>query len=234
MTSPFGSELTLTLAFLTGVMGALHCLGMCTGLAGGYFVRYGSGVSAVLGYHAARILVYGILGAAGALVGRVLVQQGIVGKGQGLVMMAAGLLIIGIGLGLVWTSTRRGGGGSRSNHRSPGGQAVAHPTVGPRPRPWLAPLAGAINGLVPCSLTVSVAIKAAATADPLRAGLLMLVFGLGTLPTMALVSLTGTTIGRHARGVFAILAALTVVALGLWTLYEGWVFFDIMRGLSNW
>lgn len=233
MTAPFGSELTLTLAFLTGILGALHCLGMCTGLAGGYFVRYGSGIGTVLGYHAARILVYGILGTAGALVGRVLVQQGMVGKVQGLVMMAAGLLIIGIGLGLVWTGTRRGGGGHGSIQRSPGSQAVALPTVGAGPRPWLAPLAGAINGLVPCSLTVSVAIKAAATADPVRAGLLMLVFGLGTLPTMALVSLAGTAIGRYARGIFAILAALTVVALGLWTLYEGWIFFDIMRGLSN-
>lgn len=234
MTAPLGTELTLTLAFLTGIMGAMHCLGMCTGLAGGYFVRYGSGIGTVLSYHAARILVYGILGLAGALVGRVLVQQGMVGKGQGLVMMAAGLLIIGIGLGLVWTSIRRGGAGSGSHHRSPGTQEVRFTATPPRPKPWLAPIAGAINGLVPCGLTVSVAIKAAATADPLRAGLLMLVFGLGTLPTMALVSLTGTAIRRHARGAFAILAALTVVALGLWTLYEGWVFFDIMRGLSNW
>jgi uncharacterized protein len=227
------AELTLPLAFLTGVMGALHCLGMCTGLAGGYFVRYGSGVGTVLYYHAARILVYGVLGTAGASVGRVLVQQGMVGKGQGLVMIAAGLLIIGIGLGLVWSSIRRGIAGSGSHHRSPRSQEVPLPSTPLRPKPWLAPFAGTINGLVPCSLTVSVAIKAAATADPLRAGLLMLAFGLGTLPTMALVSLTGTIIGRRARGVFAIMAACAVVALGLWTLYEGWIFFDIMRGLSN-
>lgn len=233
MTAPFGSELTLTLAFLTGILGALHCLGMCTGLAGAYFVRFGGGIGTVLGYHATRILVYGILGAAGALLGRVLVQQGLIGKGQGVVMMAAGLLIIGIGLGLVWTSARRGSWGSGSHYGSPGGQAVPVPTVRADPRPWLAPIAGSINGFVPCSLTVSVAIKAAATADPVRAGLLMMALGLGTLPTMALVSLTGTAIGRHARGIFAFLAALTVVALGLWTLYEGWIFYDIMRGLSN-
>lgn len=227
------TELTLPLAFLTGVLGAFHCPGMCTGLAGGWFVRCGSGIGAVLGYHAARILVYGTLGMAGALVGRVLVQQGMVGKGQGLVMMAAGLVIVGLGVGLLWTGKRPGGERSGSPDRSSGSQKVRFSPAPPRPKPWLALIAGATNGLVPCSLTVSIAIKAAATADPLRAGLLMLVFGLGTLPTMALVSLTGTAIGRHARGVFAILAALTVVALGLWTLYQGWVFFDIMRGLSN-
>lgn len=233
MTSPLGAELSLSLAFLTGLTGALHCLGMCSGLAAGYFVRYGRGIGRVLGYHAARILVYGILGLAGALTGRVLVQQGLLGKGQGLVMMAAGLLIIVMGLVLVWTSAPRRGGGTSSDHRSPGGQAVPLPRVGPRPRPWLAPIAGAINGLVPCGLTASVAIKAAATPDPLRAALLMLVFGLGTLATMALVSLASTVIGRCAHGVFAILAGLAVSALGLWTLYEGWVFYDIMRGLSN-
>ena len=94
-------------------------------------------------------------------------------------------------------------------------------------------LAGAFNGLVPCGLTVSIAIKGAATGSPLQAGLLMVFFGLGTLPTMALVSLTGTVIGRRARGLSATLAGLAVLALGLWTLYEGWVFFDVMRGLSD-
>ena len=228
------ADLTLPLAFLTGVLGALHCLGMCTGLAGGYFVRYGRGIGTVLSYHSARILVYGILGTAGALVGRVLVQQGLVGKGQGLVMMAAGLAIVLLGLGLVWNSIRPGQARPRSPGEATSTQAVPFSPFPPASRPWLAPLAGAINGLVPCSLTVSIAIQGAATGDPLRAGLLMLVFGLGTLPTMALVSLTGTAIGRHAQRQFARLAGLAVVALGLWTLYEGWVFFDIMRGLSNW
>ena len=46
--------------------------------------------------------------------------------------------------------------------------------------------------------------------------------------------LGSASIFPHAQGLFARLAGLTVVALGLWTLYEGWVFFDIMRGLSNW
>lgn len=222
-------ELTLPLAFLTGVLGAFHCLGMCSGLAGGYFVCRGSGVGAVLSYHGARILVYGVLGSAGALVGRVLVQQGLLGKGQGLLMMLAGLVIVLLGLSRLrplagWNSLRAGPAPRRE---------LACGAVPPRPGPWLAALAGAGNGLVPCGLTVSIAIAAAATADPVRAGLLMLVFGLGTLPTMALVSLLGTAIGRYTQGWFATLASITVVVLGLWTLYQGWIFFDIIRGLSN-
>ena len=40
------AELTLPLAFATGLFGALHCLGMCSGIAGGFFVRCGSGIGA--------------------------------------------------------------------------------------------------------------------------------------------------------------------------------------------
>lgn len=228
------AELTLPLAFLTGVLGALHCLGMCSGLAGGYFVRCGRGLAAVLSYHATRILVYGVLGAAGALVGRVLVQHGIVGKGQGLFMMLAGVVIVALGLSLIWPLPGRKRQEIVAPEVCPQGQTVQFPAPMPRPGPWSAVVAGAFNGLVPCSLTVSVAIKGAATADPLRAGLLMVALGLGTLPTMGLVSLTGTLIGQNARGLFRRLAGLAVAVLGLWTLYEGWVFFDIMRGLSNW
>lgn len=225
--------LTLPLAFLAGLLGALHCLGMCSGLAGGYFVRYGRGVGAVLIYHATRLLLYGGLGMASALGGRALVQQGYFGKGQGLLMMAAGLAIVVLGLTRWWPPR----GWRNQRHRSstlvtrcPG---PGRPVCGTRPTYRCAALAGAINGLVPCSLTASVAIAGAATADPWRAALLMLAFGLGTLPTMALVSLAGTAIARSAHGRYASLAGMAVVALGLWTLYEGWVFYDIMRGLGN-
>ena len=228
------AELTLPLAFATGLFGALHCLGMCSGIAGGFFVRCGSGIGAILGYHTARILVYGVLGMAGALAGQVLVQQGILGKGQGLLMIVAGLVITGLALSLLGLIPGVGGRPAEQPRAEPKVREVRLTSARSCPSPWWAMLAGAFNGLVPCGLTVSIAIKGAATGSPLQAGLLMVFFGLGTLPTMALVSLTGTVIGRRARGLSATLAGLAVLALGLWTLYEGWVFFDVMRGLSDW
>jgi sulfite exporter TauE/SafE len=223
-------EPDLTLAFATGLLGALHCLGMCSGIAGGLLVRIGGGdpIRAVLGFHAARILIYALLGIAGAALGRVLVQTGMIGKGQGILMMAAGVLITLIGLDLLGLVPRRG------QAEDAAGRRVTFRSEPARKRTWLAFLAGAMNGFVPCSLVFSVAVKAAATADPLKAGMLMAAFGLGTLPTMGLVSLTGAVIGRNARGLLSRLTGLAVVALGLWTFYEGLVFFDIMRGLGNW
>jgi sulfite exporter TauE/SafE len=199
------------LAFATGLFGALHCLGMCSGLAGGCFVGRLPRLRGILMYHGLRILTYGLLGMAGALAGRVLVQSGLLGKGQGLLMLGAGALISLMGLRL-------------SLGRSTLPRAALH---------FLPLPMGVVNGLVPCSLVFSVAVKAAASADPLNAAGLMLAFGVGTLPTMATVSWTGSLIGVHLRGPWGRLAGLGVAALGLWTLWEAWVFWDVMRGLAN-
>ncbi len=222
-------EFTIGLAFLTGLFGAFHCLGMCSGIAGGFFVRMGHWrVPPHLLYHGMRIGIYAVLGVLGALLGRVLVQSGIVGKGQGILMMVAGVLVMLIGLGLLGVMSRERLETAHTRARSKRVPFQARPT------PWQPLLGGLLNGLVPCSLVFSVALQAAATADPLRAAGLMLAFGLGTLPTMLLVGMLAHLVGNRARGLFIRLAGLSVLALGGWTFYEGFVFFDIMRGLGNW
>ena len=227
------AELPLALAFVSGVLGAPHCLGMCSALAGGYFMRPGHGISAVMLYHATRILTYSVLGMIGALSGRVLLQQGVFGKGQGLLMISVGLIIVVLGLTRCWPRSGPGAPRDGSSEWASRCQRWTVPIDRTTPKPWQAASAGAINGLVPCSLTASIAIMAAATADPWQGSLLMVAFGLGTLPTMATVSVAGTCIGRRAKGPAAALAGSTLIALGLWTLYQGWVFFDVIRGLSD-
>jgi hypothetical protein len=62
----------------------------------------------------------------------------------------------------------------------------------------------------------------------------MLAFGLGTVPAMLGVSLLAGALGNRACGRGGrIVAGVAVVALGLWTLYEGIVFYDVMRGLAG-
>lgn len=219
-------EVGYSLAFATGLLGAGHCLGMCGGLNGGLFLRYGAfpGVPQILAFHGARVGLYGLLGAGGALAGRVLTQSGLFGKAQGLLLILAGLLITLLGLHLLlWGRTTR--------TANPGTLLVAPPT--PTRMDWRPLATGLVNGLVPCGLVFSVAVKAAATANPVQAALLMLAFGAGTLPAMATLSLFAAWAGTRMRGLMVRLAALTLTLLGLWTLYEGWVFFDVMRGLAN-
>lgn len=228
------TEFGYTLAFASGVFGAFHCLGMCSGIAAGYFIGHGweRRLLPQLYYHGTRILMYTVFGVAGAVIGRVLVQSGLIGKGQGILMMIAGVLIVLIGLGVLGVLPWLRQGAGRSGQPDQRGARVVRLQM--FRRRWTPVVAGLLNGLVPCSLVFSVAVKAVASADPIRAGLLMAAFGLGTLPTMAAVSVLGAVVGSRARGIAARLAGISVVALGLWTLYEGVVFFDIMRGLSNW
>ncbi|RLJ21342.1 sulfite exporter TauE/SafE family protein [bacterium endosymbiont of Escarpia laminata] len=218
-------EFTLALAFATGIFGAFHCVGMCGGINGGFFIRYGNFPNPlpVLVFHGARIGVYTLLGVSGALLGQVVVQAGIVGKAQGVLMILAGVLVVILGLNLIGKN-----GMQQSRKVWFSGDGFANQ------KKSLPLVAGLFNGFVPCSLVFSVAIKAAASADPLKAGLLMLAFGAGTLPAMVAVSLLGSFIGVKARGSLAKLAGVGVVLLGLWTVYEGVTFYDIMRGLANW
>jgi sulfite exporter TauE/SafE len=205
------NEFGYGLAFVTGLFGALHCIGMCSGLAAGCFVGRLPRWRGILSYHGLRILTYTGFGVAGALAGRVLVQNGLTGKFQGLLMLAAGALISLMAVRMIL------------------GRATL-----PRSLLHYLPLPmGVVNGLIPCSLVFSVALKAAATADPLRAGGLMLAFGLGTLPTLAALSWSGSVLGVWATGIWARLAGLALLALGLWTVWEAWVFWDVMRGLAN-
>ena len=221
------TEITLSIAFMTGIFGSFHCIGMCSGINGGYFVYAArAGVlQRLLSYHGMRLTTYTLLGVTGALIGQVLIQSGIVGKAQGFLMMLAGVLIVVLGLNLTGVFNRE--------------KPVCKPTVpvtSLNSQSGLFPTltAGFVNGLVPCSLVYSVAVKAAAIANPIDAGLLMLSFGAGTLPSMMAVTLTGASIGRYFQGGLEKIAGLLVILLGLWTLYEGLIFYDVMRGLANW
>ncbi len=220
----------LWFAFTTGILGAVHCLGMCNGVNGGYFAarRQVPRVIDLATFHGMRIAVYTVLGVSGALLGQIVVQSGIVGKAQALFMILAGIVIVLLGLNI-----------PRRTRPSVSGQgsavSVAFPVGTPQRRPFTPPIvAGLFNGLVPCSLVTLVAIKAAATVDPMQAGLMMLAFGAGTLPTLVAMSLVGGFVGLRSRGLWTHLLGLAVVLAGLWTLYQGLVVYDILRGLANW
>ena len=227
------AEFGYLLAFSTGIFGAFHCLGMCSGIAGGFFVFHGwkRKVLPQVAYHGTRIAIYTLLGVSGTLLHRVLAQSGIIGKSQGIVMIVAGVLIVFLGFVVMGLLLRKG---NSSCQTVPSGESPVNFLHGSRGGLVTPIIAGMFNGLVPCALVFSVAIKAVATADPLTAGLYMVAFGLGTLPTMVAVTTLGAVVGSRARGIYRILAGVAVVALGGWTIYEGVLFYDIMSGLANW
>lgn len=216
------------LAFMTGLLGSGHCLGMCGGLVSAFFMRLGAkGIWPYLAYHAARLGVYATVGLIAAGLGAVLVQTGSFGKWQGVLQIVAGVVVMLLGLDLLGVSPLRNSLGFAPLawlRRQFGLAAQRGPLLG-------AMIGGAINGLMPCSMTMAMAVKATTAPSVLEGGLIMLAFGAGTLPAMLSASVLFGKLGPRFRGWLLKGAALFVIALGAATLWQGLNYYWVMRKL---
>jgi sulfite exporter TauE/SafE len=218
-------EFSYALAFMTGLLGSGHCLGMCGGLVSAFFMKLQArGPWPYLTYHAGRIGVYAIVGLVAALVGVVLVSTGRIGLAQGMLQIVAGAIVILLGLDLLGVSPIRNAWGFapvawlRKQFMT---ATQRGPIVG-------ALIGGAINGLMPCSMTMAMAVQATTAPSPPEGMLLMLAFGAGTLPSMLSASFLFGKLGPRLRGWLLKGAALTVIALGVSTLWQGLRYFLVM------
>ena len=208
------------LAFMAGVLGSGHCLGMCGALVSGYFINAGKSKSYLpyFFYQFARIFVYTLVGFAAAALGVVLVSSGLFGKVQSVLQMTIGAVVIILAFGILgWIPfqgsirllpmklLRKGYASSRTNKS---------PILG-------ASIAGLMNGLMPCPLTFAMAVKATSAPSILEGGALMLTFGAGTLPTMLFISFAFGKMSASVRGLMLKLAAFIMIAMGCNTIYMG-------------
>lgn len=174
-------------AFMLGLGGSLHCVGMCGPLLlalppgeGGL----GRQVARRLIYHSGRLLAYGGLGVAFGLLGRALGLAGV----QRWVSITAGVLILA-GL-LAWPARV----GTAFLARPVGWLKVAFGRLLREPADSAQFLLGMLNGLLPCGL-VYVACAAATAAGGGWLGFeYMVVFGLGTLPMLLGLGLAGRVV----------------------------------------
>ena len=227
------AELDYSLAFMAGLLGSGHCVGMCGSLVSACFVRMGEagrGIGPVAVYHGARLGIYGLVGLLAAALGLALVSTGIIGKAQAVLQILAGGIVILLGLDLLGLLPLRlpAIGLPISTARR------IFQTAGRRGPALGTAIGGAMNGLMPCALTLAMAVKATAADQVWQGGALMLAFGLGTLPSMLFVSLVFGRLGAKVRGLLLKSAAVVVVALGIATLMQGLRFFEVMRHLANW
>ena len=212
-----------SLAFMAGVLGSGHCVGMCGALVSGCFMRAGvtKGYLPYFIYQFARLFVYTMVGFAAAALGFVLVSSGVFGKVQSILQMSIGTVVVVLALGILgWipfqgsikllpmSVLRRGFAESRTKG------------------PWMsAAITGLLNGFMPCPMTFAMAIKATSAMNIMDGGLLMLAFGAGTLPTMLFVSVAFGKMSTQFRGLMFKSAALIMIAMGFNTIYMGLSFY---------
>jgi sulfite exporter TauE/SafE len=220
------AELTLSLAFLAGLAGAGHCWAMCGGLVGGLFLRCAGCAPEAHGwrrlfphvaYHAGRVLAYTLIGGLAAALGQAIVLTGGVGRVQGVFYIVAGLLVVVAGI--------------LAMRQPVGCQVQQGGCLSQRGDKVFYPLAGFFNGLMPCALVFSLAIKAATAPSIVTGAMWLFVFGLGTLPAMAFAAALAHGIGVQALLTLRRIAGLLVIMLGAQAMWAGAKFFNVMLHL---
>jgi len=192
---------------------------MCGGISGLFAVN--ASVASLraqfpkaIAYNLGRILTYAIIGAAVAVLGKSAVAS--IPALMAPIRLASGALIIFVGLQLAF------------------GWRILAPLENAGARLWkrIAPAAkglvpvnsipqalglGLIWGWLPCGLVYSVLLLAATTAEPAGGGLVMIAFGLGTMPAMVATGVSASKLAQFMSGK-RMGAGLLIVLLGLATI----------------
>lgn len=185
------AEITWLTAFLAGLLGSVHCIGMCGGITGALTMGlpgpvrhvYARLLPYLLAYNSGRIISYvvagALLGALGAQLGDGFSPHTAMQAGRvisGLFMLALGLYIAG------WWNALSGLerlGGRLWRRIEPLGRGVLPPRS-----PLQAIGLGLVWGWLPCGLVYSALAWSLAAGGAAQGGLIMLSFGLGTLPML--------------------------------------------------
>ena len=213
---------SLLALFLVGLLGGTHCVGMCGGIVGALSVGGPARFPLHLAYNLGRILSYML---AGALVGA-LGSASLALAGQlplrialylaaNLMLIALGFYLMGVTRALAFTERV---GQNLWKHIQP----LTRRFLPARSVVQALPL-GMLWGWLPCGLVYSALATALAAGSASQGALLMLAFGLGTLPNLLLAGLLLVRL-RHLVQLAAVrlVAGLLVTAFGIWGLLGVW------------
>jgi uncharacterized protein len=221
------SDVSLLAAFLVGLLGGVHCVGMCGGIVtalslglpqhqGVRKARWGY----LLTYNVARITSYSVAGALFGGIGWLAAKWSGVHQAQLVLQLAAAvfMVLLGLYLGGWWQ-------GLALLERAGGLIWVRLEPLGRRFLPLRTPgqafLLGLVWGWVPCGLVYSVLVWSIATADPIYGAALLASFGLGTLPNLLAMGVLAERLSARVRDPrVRRLAAVLVMGFGLFALYR--------------
>ncbi|MBC2838652.1 sulfite exporter TauE/SafE family protein [Robiginitalea sp. SC105] len=178
----------LATAFLLGLMGSLHCIGMCGPIAFMLPLDRQSGIKKygqLSLYHMGRLLAYAMIGGLFGLVGRGLY---LFGFQQKLSIFIGALMILAV---LVPWSRFGGRGLAGPLYRLIGKLKSA---LGAQLQKRTADTfltIGFLNGFLPCGLVYMAVIGSMAPGTALGGATFMMLFGLGTVPLMSVAALFG-------------------------------------------
>lgn len=213
--------------FLVAFLGSIgHCIGMC----GGFIMAYSAAKidqewgkthqsTAHLLYNIGRVVSYMIIGAIFGLMGKMFAFSM---ASKGVLFLLIGVLMVLMGLSLMGklkfiTYLESSGANSTLFRR-----AFRALIASKRLSSFF--LLGMLNGFVPCGFVYFFAAFAAATSSPLWGAVVMLVFGLATVPVLFTVGFfAGLAQKMRFREAAVKIAGALVIFYGLFTGYKGYM-----------
>ena len=214
--------LALGAALTAGLLGGVHCAAMCGGIATGFSANSNASAWPAVEANLGRIGGYTIAGAIAGGFGHGIVEVArIDGLALGLRMLAGAVLIL-VALRLLDRSGRLAFLSRPGQHLWQALRPLQQrllPADTHTKRLGLAVL----WGWLPCGLSTTLLAAAWLQASAPKGALLMLAFGLGTLPVMLPLTWSGARLGRWLQTRWRLAAAMLVLMAGLMTLTAPWL-----------
>jgi sulfite exporter TauE/SafE len=207
----------LLAALTLGLIGSMHCIGMCGPLvlavpsnaAGRWMFLLERGI-----YNIGKAVTYAVMGAVLGMMGKGLLMG--LQQDLSVVLGCLMLITIGIPLGLKNMLERF----SPLQHLYRFVKVRFSSLMGKRGKTTLF-LMGMMNGLLPCGLVYTALVGATVLADVRQSALFMIVFGLGTAPALIAVSFTGKLISVRFRSLFTRAVPVLSIALAVLLILRG-------------
>lgn len=206
--------ITLWTAFMVGLMGSVHCAGMCGPICMALPLSRGVRWWGLLQYNLGRIAVYTALGAFFGLMGagiRIAGLQASMSVVAGILMIVVALLSIDVESRMArWLPMQRVTGWVHKQLSRVLSQAEGS---------WWK--IGALNGLLPCGLVYLAVAGALTLGNAAWGAFYLLAFGLGTLPAMMATGMLGQYLKPNWRKQVRYFYPALMTGLGLWLIYRG-------------
>ena len=220
---------------LFGLVGSVHCLGMCGPLVLAYSLHlspegsakrsglWPGGAAHHLAFHGGRLLTYGLLGAfAAGLVAVPGFHRVFAGLVNG-VSLGGGILMLLFGFSLMSTKMARFPFLTLPGQGRIMGRAYVQLLAS---RGLFSKVAlGLLSGFLPCMFSFVMIVKAAATGNLLSGFLTMLLFGAGTVPVLFFTGFSASLLSFKLRILGARMAGAMVIVMGAMLILRGGRYF---------
>lgn len=217
-------------AFIVGFLGGVHCLGMCGGIVGALTFNLKPAVQLSwwrtlpyqLVYNSGRISSYVVVGALFGFLGASITSLAQFLPAQQILQTVAGIfmIVLGLYLGGWWNgvvAVERAGTGAWQKIQPLAQKLIPVKSL---PQAWAY---GFVWGWIPCGLVYSMLIMALSSGGATEGAMVMLAFGLGTLPNLMLMGVFAFYFTRLSQTTWVRqLAGISVILMGLWQFYLAW------------